>query len=58
MKRMPGQALVLLRRARAAGFFRNHANIEHLKQDTDLDPLRPRDDFQKFVAELEAPAKP
>jgi hypothetical protein len=29
-----------------------------LHQDTDLAPLRPREDFQKFVAELEAPAKP
>jgi hypothetical protein len=27
-------------------------------QDTDLARLRPREDFQKFVAELEAPAKP
>jgi hypothetical protein len=29
-----------------------------LNQDADLAPLRPRDDFQKFVAELEGPAKP
>jgi hypothetical protein len=53
-----GQAMALLRRAQAAGFFKNRANIEHLKRDTDLEPLRSREDFQKFVAELEAPAKP
>jgi serine/threonine protein kinase/tetratricopeptide (TPR) repeat protein len=53
-----GQTLALLRRARAAGFFKDPAKVAHLKQDTDFAPLRPRDDFQKFVAELEAPAKP
>jgi serine/threonine protein kinase len=53
-----GQALALLRRAQAAGFFKDPAKVAHLKQDTDLAPLRPRHDFQKFVAELEAPAKP
>jgi hypothetical protein len=53
-----GQALALLRRARAAGFFKDPAKVAHLKQDTDLAPLRPREDFQKFVAELEAPAQP
>jgi serine/threonine protein kinase len=53
-----GQALALLRRAQAAGFFKDRAKVAHLNQDTDLAPLRPRDDFQKFVAELEAAAKP
>jgi tetratricopeptide (TPR) repeat protein len=53
-----GQALALLRRAQAAGFFKDPAKVAHLKQDTDLAPLRPRDDFQKFVAEIEAAAKP
>jgi serine/threonine protein kinase len=53
-----GQALALLRRAQAAGFFKDPAQVELLKQDPDLDPLRPREDFQKLVAELEAAAKP
>jgi serine/threonine protein kinase/tetratricopeptide (TPR) repeat protein len=52
-----GQAVALLRRAQGAGFFKDPAKIAHLKQDTDLAPLRPREDFQKFVAELEAPTK-
>jgi tetratricopeptide (TPR) repeat protein len=51
-----GQALALLRRARAAGFFNDRPMVESLKKDTDLDPLRQREDFQKFVAELEAAA--
>ena len=29
-----------------------------MKQDTDLDALRPRDDFQKLLADLEAATKP
>ena len=53
-----GQALALLRRAKAAGFFKDRAKIERLKRDSDLAPLRQRADFQKFVAELEAAAKP
>jgi tetratricopeptide (TPR) repeat protein len=52
-----GQALVLLRRAQAAGFFKDPAKVAHLKQDTDLVPLRPREDFQKFAAALEAKEK-
>jgi hypothetical protein len=28
--------------------------VERMKNDTDLDPLRNREDFQKLVAELEA----
>ena len=53
-----GQAVAFLRRAQAAGFFKDPAKVAHLKQDTDFAPLRPREDFQKFVAELEASAKP
>jgi tetratricopeptide (TPR) repeat protein len=52
-----GQALALLRRARVAGFFKDRRQIERLKKDTDLDPLRKREDFAKFVAELEADSK-
>jgi serine/threonine protein kinase/Tfp pilus assembly protein PilF len=53
-----GQALALLRRAQAAGFFKDPAKIARLNQATDLAPLRPRADFQNFVAEIEAAAKP
>jgi hypothetical protein len=53
-----GQALALLRRAQAAGFFQGRAQVEHMKKDPDLEPLRRREDFKKFVAECEAAAKP
>src|SRR5262249_51259903 len=49
-----GQALALLRRAQAASFFKDRAKIERLKRDSDLAPLRQRQDFRQFVAELEA----
>jgi hypothetical protein len=48
------RAMKLLRAAVSKGF----KNVAHLKKDTDLDPLRKRDDFQKLVAELEAAAVP
>jgi serine/threonine protein kinase/tetratricopeptide (TPR) repeat protein len=50
------RALALLRRARAAGYFKGPGRVEHLKQDTDLAVLRPRQDFQQLVVELEAAA--
>jgi tetratricopeptide (TPR) repeat protein len=43
-------AMEWLRKAVAAGY----KNLAHMKQDTDLDPLRKRDDFQKLMTELEA----
>jgi hypothetical protein len=33
---------------------KGYKDAAHMKQDTDLDPLRERDDFQKLLAELEA----
>jgi tetratricopeptide (TPR) repeat protein len=48
-----GQAVALLRRAQGAGFFKGRANVERLKQEADLKPLWSREDYQKFVAELE-----
>jgi hypothetical protein len=53
-----GQALALFRRAQAAGFFKDRAKIERLKRDSDLAPLRSRQDFRELVAELEAALKP
>jgi tetratricopeptide (TPR) repeat protein len=47
-----GQALALLRRARAAGFFDDAAQVEHVQKDDDLAALRDRADFQQFVTEL------
>jgi len=47
------QAMAMLRDAVAKGF----KDAAHMKKDTDLDPLRQREDFQKLLAELEAKAK-
>jgi tetratricopeptide (TPR) repeat protein len=46
-------AMDWLKRAVTAGF----KNVEHMKTDKDLDPLREREDFKKLIAELEAKAK-
>ena len=46
-------ALKLLRDAVSKGY----KDVAHMKKDTDLDPLRQRDDFQKLVAELEGKGK-
>ncbi len=40
----------LLREAVSKGF----KDVPHMKKDTDLDPLRQREDFQKLVKELSA----
>jgi serine/threonine protein kinase/Tfp pilus assembly protein PilF len=42
----------LLRMAKSAAFFENQMNIEHMKQDSDLDSIRDRDDYKKFVHSL------
>lgn len=47
------RAMELLHKAVQAGF----KDAAHMKKDTDLDPLRERDDFKKLYAELEAGAK-
>jgi serine/threonine-protein kinase len=46
------QALEALRQALAKGY----KHTANLKKDKDLDPLRPRKDFQKLLAEVEAKA--
>ncbi len=43
-------AIDWLKQAVAAGY----KDVEHMKKDTDLDPLREREDFKKLIAELEA----
>jgi tetratricopeptide (TPR) repeat protein len=42
------RAMAWLRKAVAAGFM----NVEHMKQDNDLDALRQREDFKRLLAEL------
>jgi serine/threonine-protein kinase len=44
------RAMTMLRQAVAKGY----ADADHMKQDTDLDSLRQRADFQKLLAEVEA----
>jgi hypothetical protein len=46
-------AMKLLREAVNKGY----KDVAHMKKDTDLHPLRQRDDFQKLVAELEEKGK-
>jgi hypothetical protein len=46
-------AMKLLRDAVSKGY----KDVAHMKKDTDLDPLRQRDDFRMFVAELEGKRK-
>ncbi len=46
-------AMSFLRKAVSAGF----RNAAHLGDDTDLDVLRKRADFQKLLGELEAKQK-
>jgi tetratricopeptide (TPR) repeat protein len=43
------RAMELLREAVSKGY----QNVPHLKKNTDLDPLRQREDFQKLLADLE-----
>ena len=47
------QAMAMLRDAVAKGY----KNVEHMKKDKDLDPLREREDFKNVVAELETGKK-
>jgi hypothetical protein len=36
---------------------KGYKDVAHMKKDTDLDPLRPREDFRKLLAELEGKGK-
>jgi serine/threonine-protein kinase len=51
------EALALLRRAHAAGYFKSPAQLKDLKQEKEFDPFRSRADFQRFVAEVEKGVK-
>ena len=55
------QAMTLLRKTPTGKsyFFDSSAKLAaHMKQDADMNPLRERADFQKLLADLEAPPKP
>jgi tetratricopeptide (TPR) repeat protein len=47
------RAVSLLRQAMRAGY----KDVEHMKKNADLDPLRSRDDFQKLIAEMAGQAE-
>jgi serine/threonine protein kinase len=44
----------LLRRAQAAGYFRDPARLARMKENKDLDAARGREEFKTLLAELEA----
>ena len=46
------QTVTLLRQAATAGFFKAPGNFTKLKKASDLDGVRPREDFKKLMAEL------
>jgi WD40 repeat protein/tetratricopeptide (TPR) repeat protein len=48
------RAVVLLRRAAEAGYFREPNKLPHLKKDSDFDAIRAKAAFRAFVAELES----
>jgi hypothetical protein len=47
------RAVELLRKAQAAGFFRDPAQLPQLKASKDLKTIRSRPDFQRLLVELE-----
>jgi tetratricopeptide (TPR) repeat protein len=51
------RAVMLLVKAHTAGLFNDQATRKWVKQDPDLDAVRSRDDFKKFISELEQDAK-
>jgi hypothetical protein len=51
------QAMGMLRKAAAAGFFLRPVDVERLERDADLDPLRRREEFDEFIAALKLKAQ-
>ena len=45
--------MTILRQARAAGYFSDPANIQDLKQNPSMQPLRDREDFRELLDQLE-----
>src|SRR5262249_30058815 len=52
------RAVELLRRAQAAGYFRDPDRLARMKTNRDFDAIRARPDFQRLLVELENEAKP
>jgi serine/threonine-protein kinase len=50
-ERYAAEAVRLLETMRATGFFREPAQVEKLRTDSDLEPLRPREDYRKVLAQ-------
>jgi len=51
------RAMEMLRRSQADGFFRSPGQVKNFRIDVDLDALRPRKDFQDFIADVERKSK-
>jgi serine/threonine-protein kinase len=51
------RAMEMLRRSQADGFFRSPGQVKNFRTDVDLDALRPRKDFQEFIADVERKSK-
>jgi hypothetical protein len=51
------RAVEMLRQAQARGYFRDPDRLARMKENTDFDAVRGRDDFKGLVAELEAKQK-
>ena len=51
-------AMASLGQCRLAGFLRLPMNVKQLERDRDLNPLRPRPDFQAMMLDLAFPADP
>lgn len=58
LERYASKAVALLRRARDTFFFLNPGAYNALEEDHDLDAIRPRPEFQRFVRDLTFPADP
>jgi eukaryotic-like serine/threonine-protein kinase len=52
------RAVDMLRRAQAAGYFRDPDRLDRMKTNKDFDAIRERPDFQKLVSDLENAGKP
>jgi serine/threonine-protein kinase len=53
VKQYETRAVELLHKARAKGHFQIKESIDHMKKDSDLDPVRSREDFKKLLGELQ-----
>jgi hypothetical protein len=52
------RAVALLTKMRVNKFFQSSGAVEYLKTDTDMNPLKEREDFQHLLKELEGEVRP